>query len=123
MSIVSVKKYKYNTLSQSLISYEIFLCVMTVSLFLFEYGEICGNRIRAFPTSKSIVFYFSDIWNVFDTFGGILLLVWTALRLDGTKHFDEFKGCLASASIFYSLNLLRYLSLYEPVGKLTLMVS
>lgn len=135
LSVVVYYEAESNQFLGELWTEEYLLIVFTLSLVLYEYGEILENDRTIVPTLKNLLDYVSDLWHWIDVVGILLLLSWVALRLqfaefsffarnkDGTPlPFYGIRSVLAISSIVFSVSLLRFFSLYEPLGKLTIMV-
>jgi ankyrin repeat protein len=97
------------------------LLIMTVSMVIYEWGQLCGTTVALFPRFKDIGRYIRDIWNILDMSGLILVSAYFLLK-HIFSQIDAALATLAVSTIFFSVSNIRYLSIIEPVGKLIIMV-
>ena len=115
--------------SSDMVTVEYMLIGMIISLITYEIGELNENTTSILPTGESLKAYFDDRWNKLDAFSYFLLLGWMICRVSQVTQ-DSFDtkgelahGFLSFSTIFLSFGLLRYLNIYESLGKLTLMLG
>ena len=113
---------KKSDLSSQLSPEEVMLAILMFSHAIYEFGELCGTNAWFLPNYRGILSYVTDIWNWFDDITLGLLFGWFHYRCSGQEHFVDFKALISVATIPYSLSILRYLCLWEPIGKLQLTV-
>jgi hypothetical protein len=107
-------------------SSEIWLSIMMFTHLAHELGELMeGVTERAHQSVflrvlHLILNYFRDEWNLFDLVTNSLVLAWFVLRMVG--QFQSCRIVLSVAAIPLSLSLLKYFSLYKPLGELVIMV-
>ena len=101
------------------------LLVMILSLVLYEWGELCGHTTSIRPTASGVMNYFTDLWDQIDVVSYILLIGWMIFRFDYTNS-DPYglisHGFLSTSTISMSIAILRYLTIQESFGKLTIMM-
>jgi ankyrin repeat protein len=111
------------------------LAIITVGMCLYEWGDLCENDLTAIPNWKSVANHLFDVFKWFDICSVTLLVVWLVFKFqsiytpDGQISDEErvymvknYQNCLAISAITLSLGSLRYFSLWEPLGKLTIIV-
>jgi ankyrin repeat protein len=100
---------------------EFAMLIMTVSMLLYEYGQLCGSTVAFLPDLKGIGDYLGDIWNCLDMSGLTLVSAYFILRYI-YGDLDHSLETLSLSTIFFSVSNMRYLSCVETVGKLIIMV-
>jgi hypothetical protein len=108
------------------------LAVITVGMCLYEWGELCESDITAIPSWRALTVHFFDVFKWFDIGSVALLVTWLVFKfnsiysvgsLEEKSHMINVYQCaLATSAILLSMGMLRYFSLWEPLGKLTIMV-
>jgi ankyrin repeat protein len=105
------------------------------SNLLYEYGQICRDTTTIVPSSSRLRLYVHIGWNAVNGCALALVCVWAIftfisfekaslpVKIDVLLRAHIAFGSLASSTILYAFGLLRYLSIFEPVGKLVLMVT
>jgi ankyrin repeat protein len=105
------------------------------SNILYEYGQICRDTTTIFPSSLRLRLYVHIGWNAVNGCALALVCVWAIftfisfeeaslpVKIDVLVRAHIAFGSIASSTILYAFGLLRYLSIFEPVGKLVLMVT
>jgi hypothetical protein len=93
---------------------EVFLMVLFLSSFLYEYGQ--------YLHSNSIKQYLSSEWNILDLSTNMLLLVWAVFVVSGSNNSRGGKVCLALATIPMSLSLLQFVMINKELGQLVIMI-
>ena len=110
------------------------LILLTVMQLAYEYGELVSGGTtenhRGWPEIQQFVYYCDDLWNFFDLSGYILLLIWSFGNLHNRYGPDDknetlmyiTKPAISLSTIFLSTGLLRYFTVNESMGKLTIML-
>ena len=101
---------------------ENFTIVLAFGLCMYEYGELCGNTMLMFPSWNNSKRYIFSIWNVFDIAALCLLVGWIVARFRRSPDCLDARRFIAVSVIFYSITLLRYLSLVSSIGKLVSLI-
>jgi hypothetical protein len=96
-------------------SMEYGLFIMTVTLILFEIGQLA-------TCNWSLNEYFGGVWNILDVFSCSMLLVW-CVCLPFPDYFQVGLASLAAASVPLAVLQLQYLSLIKTLGLLVLMIQ
>lgn len=94
---------------------EMWMIIMIVMSILHELGELIDSNF-------SLTDYLQDQWNVYDVIEYGLCLGWIILRFV-PGYFNNARIMLALAAIPQSQGLLRYLSVYRPIGELVIIVK
>jgi hypothetical protein len=106
------------TLNPSLIKSAI-LVIFHISSLLYELGEICNHRFDCATTTKAVNAYFNSSFNRIDI--TCYSLISLGLLMEYYSQ-DFYYGVLAISVIFMSISILKYLSGYEPLGKMVFMI-
>ena len=101
-----------------ILAVEYFTVILVFATVLYEYGELCDHGLSFVPSFKGTIKYFFDIWNLCDSGGLVLLLGWIGLRFHEGADSKPAVALVALSTIFFSVALLRYFSLFPPIGKL-----
>ena len=120
VTYVCLNHYDTSSSNNDVKKTEVALIVLAILHVLYEIGELLGQS--GFLTPKGCAEYFGDTWNWFDLIGLLSILGWAAFRTLGNDYFHMYKALLATSPIFYSFGVLRYFSIWEPLGKLVLIV-
>jgi hypothetical protein len=83
---------------------ECFLC-WTIALCFFEYGQLCNSEFKSVPTLAYFVEYVSEVWNIVDGIGLILVIsgfCFLAFPDDGHLH-TYTQALFPLACIFFSI--------------------
>lgn len=108
--------------------WEYVLVAFEFSVVVCEWGQLCGNEIIV-PKIRNIRNYAKDIWNSMDIGAAICITIWAVLRFSITRSTvvqtdsNNFRASLGVSLGFLTFGFLRYLSIYEPLGKLVLMAT
>ena len=86
---------------------------MVTTGLMFELGEVL-NR-------SSIVLHLSDVWNVLDIASNGLVMFWLCCRLYPSQH-NLARGFLAISAVPMSIGLLRFLSTFQYLGQLVIVI-
>jgi ankyrin repeat protein len=103
---------------------EIFLLIMSLTKLIYEYGQMCSDCTTIIPSLQNFVDHFENIWDTLDVLNLILVGFWvvvnhfTALE----RYAEDGRAALAASTIFLSLRVLQYFSVFEPIGKLLIML-
>lgn len=93
------------------------LVLITLADMMFEFGQLFEEDIIEWGS------HFIDTWNFFDITCQLLIVSWMILRfLYSESYFTEARICLTLAAIPLSFGLLRYFSLYRPLGELLILL-
>jgi len=92
---------------------ELALAVMVVTGILFEIGEIL-NRSSVFQ-------HLSDVWNVLDVVSNMCIFLWLFCR-QYEVHHNVARGFLALSAVPMSIGLLRFLSTFQYLGQLVIVI-
>lgn len=94
------------------------------SNLLYEYGHLCHNTATLSPSPRRFWVHFRKGWNQLNIVGLFLVALWALFSFCPTGNSRPFValGCLATSSVLFATGLLRYLSIFEPVGKLVIMI-
>ena len=85
---------------------------MTACGAFFEVGEVLDRTLLA---------HLTDVWNALDVVTLVLLLLWFACRLSAPHHAVA-RGFLAVSAVPMSLSLLRFLSTFQYLGQLVIII-
>jgi ankyrin repeat protein len=110
------------------------LLVLLYSSLLYEYGQLCHNTNSFIPSPKKAKLYFQVGWNHVHLIGLVAVAMWALFSFTPfefsaendhesvrTRAYISF-GTVATSTILFATCFLRYLSIYEPVGKLVIMI-
>jgi ankyrin repeat protein len=111
----------HHNVNSHLFQSEIAMLIMTVSMMLYEYGQLCGSTVAFLPNFRGIRDYIGDIWNCLDISGLSLVSAYYILRFV-YGSLDTALATLSLSTIFFAVSNMRYLSIAESVGKLIIMV-
>ena len=100
-------------LSSELNKYEIGLVVMVVTGCLFELGEVVAR--------SGVKTHMSDVWNALDVVSNSLVLSWLICRPYPSQH-NVARGFLALSAVPMSIGLLRFLSTFQYLGQLVIII-
>jgi len=111
---------------------ELAIVVMTSALFLSEAGQWESNTMERYVKTAKLAKkktyldgfidnFFRDIWNFFDLFSLVLLIVWFGFKVSSDGAVVG-KVLLAAAAIPESLGMLRYFSIQKAMGNLIITV-
>jgi len=111
---------------------ELAIVVMTSALFLSEAGQWESNTMERYVKTAKLARkktyldgfidnFFRDIWNFFDLFSLVLLIVWFGFKVSSDGAVVG-KVLLAAAAIPESLGMLRYFSIQKAMGNLIITV-
>lgn len=127
---------RQQTMLTSFTNYEIGLLVMAIADICYEVGcivyedtrshsnigPVC-NRALLQRLLQSTVSHFSFGWNRMDLKCFIGFILWIFIRFAGsTEYFSVARVILTLISIPMSFGLLRYLSVYRPLGELIILI-
>jgi hypothetical protein len=103
---------------------EVVIIIFTVSMLLYEYGEMCTYEHTLVPSVRAVIMHLTDKWNAIEMIGLAFVIVWMVLTYGGSGVLDEASNhaVLSLSVIFFSISLLRYLSISESLGKLIIMI-
>jgi ankyrin repeat protein len=93
---------------------EIGLLLMLVTQFVYEVGQLSMEEFK-------LSGYLFDPWNALDVMSYCLLFSW-AILLGFPSAFEECRMVLGLSALPLSLSLLEYLSVWEGMGQLVLMI-
>jgi ankyrin repeat protein len=110
--------WRYTLATSDYYGLEIFLIILTGTLMLHAYGRIVGNTYDIMFSLKNLTAHLCNIWNVLDAMAILFVQLWFWAGHFDHREMSVARGALASACIFQSIALLRYFTLYEPVGTL-----
>jgi hypothetical protein len=94
---------------------EYWMLIILISSILHELGELLENDLNFSE-------YLHDEWNVYDLLEYTLCLGWFVARLS-KNYFAVGRVFLAISAIPQSQGLLRYLSVYRPIGELIIVMK
>jgi ankyrin repeat protein len=97
----------------------VYMWLMLITQFLYEYGELCDNRFLSTVSSQSVRSYFSSTFNWIDLCSNALVGTSLVMEYIGNPYAP---GCMSLSVIFASIAMLNYLGSYEPVGQLIIMI-
>ena len=106
---------------------EYVLIIMTISSVLAEYGELLSGGVsdnhRFIPKLFQFRYYFMDTWNQLDFVAYVLLILWCFMFTSTDETLtDAASICISISAIFMSFGILRYFTVFESIGKLTIML-
>ena len=101
---------------------EIVLAVFFVSHLLYEVGQAFDSTRSMGNMKNSVLSYFKQDGNVFDTLTSMTGVTWVVLRCFPSQ-FAAARVLLSVVAIPESIGLLRYLSLHHSLGILVLMMK
>jgi hypothetical protein len=90
---------------------EVMLVVLTGCMF--EFGEIISKN--------GLTSHMADIWNALDMMSNSLVLSWLVCRPFPPYH-DVARGFLALSAVPMSIGLLRFLSTFQYLGQLVIII-
>lgn len=128
VAAISTRKEDFSPWFVEVTSYEVstiewLLMVHSFSLLLHEYGELCSDSVSLLPGTNEVKEYLRANWNIFDLCGLSLLTVWSLLTLiDPVEFHITAHGFLSLSAIFITIGMLRYMAVFESLGKLTIML-
>ena len=103
------------------------LVLMTFSHLIHEYGEICSYATkmidRIVPSPIQLYKYLLNLWNIIDFCAYTCLVIWacTYLKIVGISEIVG-ESAICVSTIFLAVAMLRYLSMNENMGKLTILL-
>ena len=116
--------------------YEILLVIMTIGDFFFEIGQTLDEmnqtqrkdkiQLTSIPELLAgwCANHFSTDWNLIDLICSIGLISWIILRFCCSTYFlSTARVVLTISAIPLSFGLLRYLSIYRPLGELVILIK
>ena len=92
---------------------EVNLVVMVITGSLFEVGEILNG--------SGFNHHVADVWNALDIISNSLVLAWLLCRQYQSQH-NIARGCLALSAVPMSIGLLRFLSTFQYLGQLVIVI-
>jgi len=108
------------TILHSISNFELCLAVFSLADLLFEIGQFIEQDIKRW---KEIIGYFTVSWNRLDMICAAGFVVWFFLRFTVSfEYFNVARVILTLNAIPLSVGLLRYVSVYQPLGELVILI-
>jgi len=109
-----------STILHSISNIEFSLAVFSLADLLFEIGQFIEQDFKVW---KEVVSYFTASWNRLDMICAAGFMVWFFLRFTVSfEYFNVARVVLTLNAIPLSFGLLRYVSVYQPLGELVLLI-